>query len=168
MCRRRSGKSIAVARQSPPARFGIAPRLAACRRRPARRQNGRPVRLAHRCAVFHPPIRVRFHRTPEPAGVLPHVRLRQPEHAHARAPANHRPATGAVPDEQPVRNRASQRSWPPQRSRRQTPGGWGRAAGEPPRPLPTSTGPNTASRPRSPHQSHYSAAPSAANQQSTN
>ena len=36
-------------------------------------------------AVLHSPIRVRIHRAPELAGVFPHVRFRQPEHAHARA-----------------------------------------------------------------------------------
>ena len=85
-------------------RFAIA-----CSSPPAgstKRWAGHPCQLTDR-TVLHAAHRLRLHRTPKPARVLPHVRLRQPEHAHARTPAHHRPATSAVPHEQPVRDRAS-------------------------------------------------------------
>ena len=108
--RRRSGKQTVLARQSPATRFGITPRLADCGRRSSRRENGRPIRLAHRRTILNAPLGLRFHRTPKPAGVFPHVRFRQSKHAHTRAATNHRPATGAVSHEQPLRHRAGPRA----------------------------------------------------------
>ena len=97
--------------------------------RSSRRENGRPIRLADRRTILNAPLGLRFHRTPKPAGVFPHVRFRKPKHAHPRATANHRPATSAVSDEQPLRHRTSN---VPGRAQRYARGGWGRASGEPP------------------------------------
>ena len=111
-----------------------------------------PTRRSPRAA------RVRFHRTPKPAGVLPHVRLRQPEHAHARAAANRVAAAGAVSDEQPVRDRASDA--PGSSAARP------RVAGI--EPQASRQTPATLPQPRPPHQSTCSASRSAAKPPSTN
>ena len=125
--------------------------------RAPRRENGRPVRLADRRAVLHTPLGLRFHRTPKPARVLPHVRFCKPKHAHARAAANHRPATSAVSHEQPVRHRASD---VPRRAQRTT----GVAGVEPQASPQTRAQPPTASA----ASTASSASPSAANPRSTN